>query len=1054
MIKKIIKSLLLVIAIFFGINIGNNVTYNTVVCDDNKIVNIKENSRIKTGEERKGVILFTEEDANKIDHTVEYKEDGELLYTIWFEKTGNYDASQGGLIIEDNTTIIVTPAPGFYVPSFHFGNLSNSSYCLGTPGFATVTNADTSSITSSDITDIVNEFVGTSNAVTFELIDLTKPVTIFYKKINNTVSSISIMALFCTDCYYHDYFLNYTEDRTGPDAQKHWKECHECGYIDLASKKTHSYGEAVYSSFNKENKTYIRSSPCTECDFVFIVERSLREFYLSNNEDYITYKLSNTLIYNGQDQTQKIDLYFMDILLIDGVDYRLENNVNKEVGTYKLTAIGINDFRGSMAISYSIDNPHLKVIVNDEEITYGDPAPNYSFTIKGFLDGDSFDDLSGSIKYNCEYKQNSNAGDYVIKASGLTSSNYKVIFVDGNLKVNPKEISSVNWENLEFTYDGNKHLPNASAEGLINNDFCAVIVSGATSEIGTHTATVERLSNPNYKLPEGGFNTTFKINPRTASGANVNLGNSLVYNGQEQTQQIESVSLNGVILSPNDYIVTNNTATDAGNYTLTIEFIGGYSGIITKDFVVAKQKVSIPTKYHDLVYTGDQLIGVEHHDLYNVENGSSINAGTFIATITLNDPNNYQWEEEFDGTIEWEIEKVSLIISVEDKVAAYGDEIPTYTVTYDGFVNNETKDVLGGTLNFECDYVQFAELGEYIIKASGLSSDNYNIEFVDGKLTVNKKIVSIPNIKTDCYYNGSEHTLLTSTDLYTVSGDYIKTEVGEYLAILTLVDPDHYKWEDDTFNGEIEWSITLKEYDMSGVKFEDKTVVYDGTNHALKIIGNLPEGISVSYSITECIEPGVYEIIATFDGEDLTYYNKIPDMKATLIINHAKFDFDINKDDKYESEVIITSEKGLDPTTRVEVELIEIVINVKDYSEYLNSLQKAILAYSVKIIDENGNSVQPKGELIIKLLIPEVLKDKSFTVMHIHNGNEKTMMDYEIEGDYVVITTDKLSEFVFVQESNSFTLPIIALSGTAMSLGFILLLLVKKKKQQKSKNLI
>ena len=127
MIKKIIKSLLLVIAIFFVINIGNNVTYNTVVCDDNKIVNIKENSRIKTGEERKGVILFTEEDANKIDHTVEYKEDGELLYTIWFEKTGNYDASQGGLIIEDNTTIIVTPAPGFYVPSFHFGNLSNSS---------------------------------------------------------------------------------------------------------------------------------------------------------------------------------------------------------------------------------------------------------------------------------------------------------------------------------------------------------------------------------------------------------------------------------------------------------------------------------------------------------------------------------------------------------------------------------------------------------------------------------------------------------------------------------------------------------------------------------------------------------------------------------------------------------------------------------------------------------------------------------------------------------------------------------------------------------------
>ena len=70
----------------------------------------------------------------------------------------------------------------------------------------------------------------------------------------------------------------------------------------------------------------------------------------------------------------------------------------------------------------------------------------------------------------------------------------------------------------------------------------------------------------------------------------------------------------------------------------------------------------------------------------------------------------------------------------------FGDAAPTYTVSYDGFVNNETNAVLGGTLALACDYVKDQSgVGTYTITPSGYTSDNYAITFTKGTLTVGTK---------------------------------------------------------------------------------------------------------------------------------------------------------------------------------------------------------------------------------------------------------------------------------------------------------------------------
>jgi hypothetical protein len=62
-----------------------------------------------------------------------------------------------------------------------------------------------------------------------------------------------------------------------------------------------------------------------------------------------------------------------------------------------------------------------------------------------------------------------------------------------------------------------------------------------------------------------------------------------------------------------------------------------------------------------------------------------------------------------------------------------GEALPTtFSVSYSGFVNNETSSVLGGVLTFTLT----PTTGGYIITPSGLTSGNYAIHFVSSTLTV------------------------------------------------------------------------------------------------------------------------------------------------------------------------------------------------------------------------------------------------------------------------------------------------------------------------------
>ena len=151
-------------------------------------------------------------------------------------------------------------------------------------------------------------------------------------------------------------------------------------------------------------------------------------------------------------------------------------------------------------------------------------------------------------------------------------------------------------------------------------------------------------------------------------------------------------------------------------------------------------------------------------------------------------------------------------------------------------------------------------------------------------------------------------------------------------------------------------------------------------------------------------------------------------------------------------EVIITIPDGFAP----DIELVVTEISQDNFDRY-QDLAKAAngvigLVYDVTL-KSNGVSVQPDGTLTIKLRIPQNLKGKTFKLFHLHDG-EAADMEYTVEGDYAVISTDKLAEFVFVGEaethsaSNTVWIVLISILAVivAAEIGYIVYQEVRKKK--------
>ena len=109
------------------------------------------------------------------------------------------------------------------------------------------------------------------------------------------------------------------------------------------------------------------------------------------------------------------------------------------------------------------------------------------------------------------------------------------------------------------------------------------------------------------------------------------------------------------------------------------------------------------------------------------------NVGPYAITVTLGSNPNYSITST-DGTLT--IGKANLTIKADNKQIFLHAALPTFTVTYTGFLGTDTPGSLTGVLTFTPTTTP-ANAGTYDIVPSGLTSNNYTITFQKGTLTVN-----------------------------------------------------------------------------------------------------------------------------------------------------------------------------------------------------------------------------------------------------------------------------------------------------------------------------
>lgn len=114
-----------------------------------------------------------------------------------------------------------------------------------------------------------------------------------------------------------------------------------------------------------------------------------------------------------------------------------------------------------------------------------------------------------------------------------------------------------------------------------------------------------------------------------------------------------------------------------------------------------------------------------------------------------------------------------------------------------------------------------------------------------------------------------------------------QTEAGTYEITVQFVDLENKekKYKDLKAN----LTIEQQELDLS---LKDQEFNYEeGKTRSLKITESLPEGVSVEYLNNNQVNAGIYEVIAKFNVSNPNY-KPLDDLKANLIINKAKYDFD------------------------------------------------------------------------------------------------------------------------------------------------------------------
>lgn len=581
---------------------------------------------------------------------------------------------------------------------------------------------------------------------------------------------------------------------------------------------------------------------------------------------------------SSPDMNQDYATYYMGVTSTGG------DNVEPQK-TPVLVGTQIKVYRATNTIS----------ITSCPDIRYGEtPEPKSEAT-----------DTTGGVKYtysstaNGEYtdwNEKNKPGKWYVKAIVNQSQNYnEAESIPFEFEVSKaKLVPSVSAVKSKI-YDGNTNaegtLTLSSADGnpILSEDAVALEAKGTftwtSKDAGTNTVDVTGIAldsqfEDRYEL------TARELSNVSCSGAkieNAKIQNvsvrqmmELTYNGREQLPEVTATgSTTGGTAITFRYGLTAVQAadetqalktvpafTDAGIYTVYYTASAANHDSVSGSFEIEIKNASITGvdaagytgiydgQSHGIKITlsgnagdGEILYGESEDNCTLTESPVYKNTGSYTVYYTVTKKNF----DTISGSATVAITPARLTVTAESRNVTYKDEPPVYSSTFEGFVNGENTEVLGGTLSYECAYAAGSDVDEYKIIPSGLTAENgnYEITYQPGKLTVSQakpefelrnldqlnRVYDAKNTAPEAWTDSDGNMTVTIK-----KGSEILTEApmnaGTYTVEVHTEAGKNYEAGSQTFSFEIKKApLSVKAVDQNvtvGDAIPEYTVLYEG----------------------------------------------------------------------------------------------------------------------------------------------------------------------------------------------------------------------------------
>ena len=279
---------------------------------------------------------------------------------------------------------------------------------------------------------------------------------------------------------------------------------------------------------------------------------------------------------------------------------------------------------------------------------------------------------------------------------------------------------------------------------------------------------------------------------------------NLVYTGKEQALITAGTAIGGTmqycLTQDGTYSENVPTGKDAGSYTVWYQAIGDSnhndSAPASVSVTVARQPVNVPEPDATVfTYDGEKkTYTIAANDNYTVANAEQTNAGTYTVTVTLKDTENFVWNDKTDAAKEFPfvIAPAKVTVTIKDKSAYVGSKTAPdlsnpekdkdYTIS--GLIGEDT---LTGSVKLKYnpatpDMTKVSDTTQIVNNGSTLANSNYDVTYVDGKLTVTYRPSSggsssgSSTVKTETTKNDDGSTTKTETKK---DGTVIETTTGK-----------------------------------------------------------------------------------------------------------------------------------------------------------------------------------------------------------------------------------------------------------------------------------